>query len=471
MLGEILIGGMASLLICVFVGPRFIDYLRVREFGQHIREEGPAGHQGKAGTPTMGGLAVLLAVLVPFLILSDYRQASLTVLGTTVAMAALGFADDWNKLRKRRSLGVSGRTKLVIQALTAIALWLAVTEYVGLGDNLRLRFVDASIDLGVAYPILIFLVLAGATNGVNLTDGLDGLAAGCCAIVFLTFTAMTFITTGQQDLALLSACLVGACVGFLWFNSFPASVFMGDTGSLGLGGGIAALAVGTQTEGLLIVIGVRCVVKSPGVPGAAAVIAAARERGIPVLGELEIAWRLLPNRFVAVTGTNGKTTTTELLGAIWREAGLPVEVAGNVGTPLSSLVGEVDPDATIVCEVSSFQAEDSEGLAPDTALLLNITEDHLDRHGSFEAYRDAKLRLFANQTPEQVAVVPPGMEVPGAGRRVEFGPLPLPAEEIRLRGEHNLENARGAAAAAIASGVPAEAVAGALRSFARVPHP
>ena len=255
MLGEILIGGMASLLICVFVGPRFIDYLRLREFGQQIREEGPAGHQGKAGTPTMGGLAVLLAVLVPFLILSEYRQASLAVLGTTLAMAALGFADDWTKLRKRRSLGVSGRTKLVIQALTAIGLWLAVTEPVGLQDTLRLRVVDASIDLGIAYPVLIFLVLAGATNGVNLTDGLDGLAAGCAAIVFLAFTAMTFITTGQQDLALLCACLVGACVGFLWFNSFPASVFMGDTGSLGLGGAIAALAVLTKTEVLLIVIG------------------------------------------------------------------------------------------------------------------------------------------------------------------------------------------------------------------------
>jgi phospho-N-acetylmuramoyl-pentapeptide-transferase len=255
MLGEILIGGMASLLICVFVGPRFIEYLRLKEFGQHIREEGPAGHAGKAGTPTMGGLAVLLSVLVPFLILSDYRAQSVAVLGTTLAMAALGFADDWTKLRKRRSLGVSGRAKLVIQALTAIALWLAVSEYVGLEDTLRLRFVDASIDLGVAYPVLIFLVLAGATNGVNLTDGLDGLAAGCAAIVFLTFTAMTFITTGQQDLALLSACLVGACVGFLWFNSFPASVFMGDTGSLGLGGAIAALAVLTKSEVLLILIG------------------------------------------------------------------------------------------------------------------------------------------------------------------------------------------------------------------------
>ena len=255
MLGEIVMAGSASLLICMFLGPRFIDYLRLKEFGQQIREEGPAGHHGKAGTPTMGGLAIFLSILVPFLILSDYRASSLAVLGTALAMAALGFADDMIKLHKRRSLGVSGRTKLLVQALTAIVLWLVVTEYVNVNDTLRLRVVDLSVELGYVYPVLIFLVLAGATNGVNLTDGLDGLAAGCAAIVFLTYTAMTFITSGQQDLALLSASLVGACVGFLWFNSFPASVFMGDTGSLGLGGAIAALAVMTKTELLLIVIG------------------------------------------------------------------------------------------------------------------------------------------------------------------------------------------------------------------------
>ena len=255
MLGEIVMAGSASLLICMFLGPRFIDYLRLKEFGQQIREEGPAGHHGKAGTPTMGGLVIFLSIMVPFLILSDYRSASLAVLGTALAMAALGFADDIIKLRKRRSLGVSGRTKLLVQALTAIALWLVVTEYVGLNDTLRLRVVDASVELGYVYPLLIFLVLAGATNGVNLTDGLDGLAAGCSAIVFLTYTVITFITPGEHDLALLSATLVGACVGFLWFNSFPASVFMGDTGSLGLGGAIAALAVVTKTEILLILIG------------------------------------------------------------------------------------------------------------------------------------------------------------------------------------------------------------------------
>jgi phospho-N-acetylmuramoyl-pentapeptide-transferase len=255
MLGEVVMAGSASLLICMFLGPRFIDYLRLKEFGQQIREEGPAGHKGKAGTPTMGGLAIFLSIMVPFLILSDYRATSLAVLGTALAMAALGFADDIIKLRKRRSLGVSGRVKLLVQALTAIALWLFLTQYVELNDTLRLRVVDATVELGYVYPFLIFLVLAGATNGVNLTDGLDGLAAGCCAIVFLTYTAITFITPGEHDLALLSATLVGACVGFLWFNSFPASVFMGDTGSLGLGGAIAALAVVTKTELLLIVIG------------------------------------------------------------------------------------------------------------------------------------------------------------------------------------------------------------------------
>jgi UDP-N-acetylmuramoylalanine--D-glutamate ligase len=223
-------------------------------------------------------------------------------------------------------------------------------------------------------------------------------------------------------------------------------------------------------DGVELLDGVACVVKSPGVPAESPVISAAQERGLPVLGELELAWRLLPNRFVAVTGTNGKTTTTELLGAIWREAGLPVALAGNVGTPLSSLVGRADANTTVVCEVSSFQAEDSEAFAPDTALLLNLSEDHLDRHGSFEAYREAKLRVFARQTPEQVAVVPPGVEVPGEGRRIEFGALPLPPAEIRLRGAHNLENAMGASAAAIASGVPEWAVADALRSFPGVPH-
>ena len=187
-------------------------------------------------------------------------------------------------------------------------------------------------------------------------------------------------------------------------------------------------------DGVELLDRVACVVKSPGVPNEAPVIVAARERGLTVLGELELAWRLLPNRFVAVTGTNGKTTTTELLGAIWREADLPVALAGNVGTPLAALVGEVDESTTIVCEVSSFQAEDSEAFAPDTALLLNVTEDHLDRHGSVEAYREAKLRVFANQTPEQVAVVPPGWRCRAARAGSSSGSCRCPRRRFACAG-------------------------------------
>jgi phospho-N-acetylmuramoyl-pentapeptide-transferase len=255
-MGEVLIAGMAAMLICIFLGPRFIEYLRLKEFGQHIREEGPEEHHEKAGTPTMGGLIVFTAIAIPFLVLSDRDVASLAVFGVAVGCAALGFADDVTKLMKRRSLGLSARWKLAFQALLAIGLFWVAREEVGLDSVIELRIADAEIDIpDAAYLVLIFLVIAGASNAVNLTDGLDGLAAGCCAIVFLAYTAITFVTNEQENMALLSACLVGACVGFLWFNAFPASIFMGDTGSLGLGGAIGGLAVMTQTEVLLIITG------------------------------------------------------------------------------------------------------------------------------------------------------------------------------------------------------------------------
>jgi phospho-N-acetylmuramoyl-pentapeptide-transferase len=256
MLGEIVIGGSASLLICMFLGPRFIEYLRLKEFGQHIREEGPEEHHEKAGTPTMGGLIIFTAISIPYLVLSDRDTQSLAVFGVGLGCAAIGFADDYLKIVKRRSLGLSARSKLLCQLALALGLWYLARHEVGLDSSLELRISDASLDIpDVLYPFVIFLVLAGASNAVNLSDGLDGLAAGCCAIVFLAFTAITFITAGEHNLSLLSACLVGACIGFLWFNAFPASIFMGDTGSLGLGGAIGAVAVMTQTEVLLILIG------------------------------------------------------------------------------------------------------------------------------------------------------------------------------------------------------------------------
>jgi len=254
-MGEILIGGTAALLICVFLSPKFISFLRVREFGQNIREEGPEGHHSKAGTPTMGGIIIFTAISAPFLILSDYDWRGVGIYVAAMACAALGFADDYTKIIKRRSLGLRARTKLVVTIVISLGLWWIAHYRAGLPDTLRLRFVDAQIDLGVFYPVLIYLTVAGTTSAVNLTDGLDGLAAGCAAIVLLAYIGITFITPGQRDLALVAACVVGACVGFLWFNAFPATIFMGDTGSLGLGGVIAGLAVMTKTEVLLILLG------------------------------------------------------------------------------------------------------------------------------------------------------------------------------------------------------------------------
>ncbi len=256
MLGEILIAGMATMLLCIFLGPKFIEYLRLREFGQQIREEGPQEHHEKAGTPTMGGLLIFTAVAVPYLVLSDRDTQSLAVFGVAVGCAAIGFVDDYLKITRRRSLGLSARYKLLLQLGLAIGLWYVARHSVGLDSSLELRISHASLDIPDGlYPLVIFLVIAGSSNAVNLTDGLDGLAAGCCAIVLLAYTAITFITTGEHSLSLLSACLVGGCIGFLWFNAFPASIFMGDTGSLGLGGAIGALAVMTQTEILLIITG------------------------------------------------------------------------------------------------------------------------------------------------------------------------------------------------------------------------
>lgn len=247
------------------------------------------------------------------------------------------------------------------------------------------------------------------------------------------------------------------------------------------------LAVRLGGDGLEALEGVRAVVKSPGVPRQAPVVQAALERGLPVIGELELAWRCLPNPWYAVTGTNGKTTTVELLGAILRAAGAPVAVAGNVGRPLSALVGELPESAPIVCEASSFQLEDTEAFAPEAAVLLNIEPDHLDRHGTFEAYREAKLRLFAHQRPGDVAVLPVGFgDVGGDATRIRFGPggelddraghlwwqdVPLLAyDDLRIRGAHNRANAAAAAAVALARGVPVDAVREALRTFPGVEH-
>ena len=274
----------------------------------------------------------------------------------------------------------------------------------------------------------------------------------------------------------------------LWARGEP--VIGVDAGQPTEAQGLRAEGIETWTgvEGLAELRRARAVVKSPGVPREAPVIRTAREQGVPVLGELELGWRLIERPFVAVTGTNGKTTTSELLGAIWRAAGLEVEVAGNVGTAVSSLTSLHD-EATVICEASSFQLEDTVAFAPEVAVLLNLTPDHLDRHGTLEDYRQAKRSIFAHQNAGDVAVLPASLSAlrAGSGHVVTFGgegadlergdgtlrwrgrPL-LATGEIRLRGDHNVENAMAAAAAALAHGIPADAVVAALREFAGVEH-
>jgi phospho-N-acetylmuramoyl-pentapeptide-transferase len=252
--GRVLIAGTASLLMCLFLSPKFIEFLRRREFGQNIREDGPQGHLTKAGTPTMGGIIIFAAIAVPYLLLSKRSWLSLGVFGVALACALLGFVDDYTKIVRRRSLGLRARTKLVVTVAISLGLWWVATQKAAIAPTVDLRFVDVSVDLGPLYPVFIYLVVAGTTTAVNFTDGLDGLAAGCAAIALLAYIGITFIS-GNRDLTLLAACLVGACIGFLWFNSFPASIFMGDTGSLGLGGALAGLAIMTNTAVLLILIG------------------------------------------------------------------------------------------------------------------------------------------------------------------------------------------------------------------------
>jgi UDP-N-acetylmuramoylalanine--D-glutamate ligase len=233
-----------------------------------------------------------------------------------------------------------------------------------------------------------------------------------------------------------------------------------ETGRLAEAG--VEVHAGSEEDSLLE--GVELVVKSPGVPGESPLPAAARARGIPIWSEVELGYRLLrEHRFVGVTGTNGKTTTSELLGAMFRAADLPVAVAGNVGRPLTGLDDELPPDAWIVCELSSFQLEDVHELACDVAVLLNVEPDHLDRHGTFDAYRDAKLRIFERAG---VRVVPRGLGLEG----IEFSADdPLPAEP-RMPGRHNRENAAAATAAARSAGIDDRQIGQALSAFAGVEH-
>ena len=268
-MSRVLIATIVAMLLSILIGPRFIEFLRRRELGQFIREEGPQGHRVKQGTPPMGGLLVVGAAATAFLALSRYSTAGLTVFFATVACATVGFLDDFIKLTHRRSLGLSGRWKLLfLGAISATVAYLAHQREIHDLTDVYIPIVDAELPLSWGWYALVFFVIAGAANGVNLTDGIDGLAAGTAMIAIFSFTAMnilTFVRTGQHDpaaqsiaaldMAILGAALIGGLVGFLWYNAFPAEVIMGDTGSFALGGALGAFAVMMKAELLLLLIG------------------------------------------------------------------------------------------------------------------------------------------------------------------------------------------------------------------------
>jgi phospho-N-acetylmuramoyl-pentapeptide-transferase len=265
---RVLIAALVALIVSIVIGPRFIRFLRSNEFGQHIREEGPEHHTSKQGTPTMGGLMILFAATVGFLLVSHYTLQGLTVLFATLACGAIGFLDDFIKLTHRRSLGLSGRWKMLLLVAIAVIVGL-VADHLQIQHSVFVPIVNVNVPLSYGWYVFLFLIIAGTANGTNLADGIDGLAAGTSIIAIFTFTAMNVVSYVRSasdvanrnltdlDLAIIGAALVGASIGFLWYNAFPAEVFMGDTGSMAFGGALASLAIMTRrhTELLLLLIG------------------------------------------------------------------------------------------------------------------------------------------------------------------------------------------------------------------------
>ena len=263
---RVVIAAAVALAISIGTGPRFIEFLRRHEFGQHIREEGPRHHIAKQGTPTMGGLLILFAATIAFLPVSHFRLQSLTVLFTALACGAIGFLDDFIKLTHKRSLGLPGRWKLLFLGLVTVVVAI-VARHLHLSTDVYLPVIDVTVPLSYAWYGFLFFVIAGAANGTNLADGVDGLLAGTGIIALFTFMAMNVVSYVRSshipshrnltklDLAIVGAALIGAAVGFLWFNAFPAELQMGDTGSMAFGGALAAFAIMMKVEVLLLLLG------------------------------------------------------------------------------------------------------------------------------------------------------------------------------------------------------------------------
>ena len=242
----------AGLVLCT--GPLLIPELHKLKFGQSIREEGPKSHQAKSGTPTMGGIMIILAIVIATVAAAPLTPAVLLALFITLGHFVLGFLDDYIKVVKKRNLGLKAKQKMLGQILIAIVTMIVGTRVLGIDTTIWIPIVDINLDIGVGYYFLVLFVLVGTSNAVNLTDGLDGLASGTVAIASGAYALVCYMT-GHFDLAIFCVAMMMACVAFLRFNAHPAKVFMGDTGSLALGGAIAAVGILTHTEILLAVIG------------------------------------------------------------------------------------------------------------------------------------------------------------------------------------------------------------------------
>jgi len=256
-----------ALFISLLVGPFLIPVLRILKFGQNIREEGPQRHLAKAGTPTIGGLIFLCGIVVAVLVMAErpYSLGIISLLGLTLAFGLVGFIDDFLKILHKKNLGLKAKQKLAAQFLIALVFAFVAVKLLGRGTIIGIPFSHLTFDLGVWYYPLLALVVVSATNTVNLTDGLDGLAAGCVAVSAIGYILISLlaVNTGvlqglavnSGDLTVFAAALVGGCLGFLRFNYYPARVFMGDCGSLALGGALAGLAILTCSELVLIILG------------------------------------------------------------------------------------------------------------------------------------------------------------------------------------------------------------------------
>ena len=242
----------AGLVLCT--GPLLIPELHKLKFGQSIREEGPKSHQAKSGTPTMGGIMIILAIVIATVAAAPLTPAVLLALFITLGHFVLGFLDDYIKVVKKRNLGLKAKQKMLGQILIAIVTMIVGTRVLGIDTTIWIPIADINLDIGVGYYFLVLFVLVGTSNAVNLTDGLDGLASGTVAIASGAYALVCYMT-GHFDLALFCVAMMMACLAYLRFNAHPAKVFMGDTGSLALGGAIAAVGILTHTEILLAVIG------------------------------------------------------------------------------------------------------------------------------------------------------------------------------------------------------------------------